>query len=629
MSAPESSVGVLQIEFDNEVDEECTVIRVEGKDQSDLLMSLTGAFVASGIVVVSASIDSENGRIEDVFRVTTMDGAKLTEDLFEAVRKQILLTTSSSQRSSKPAIYGIVAAAEVMRLRPLSGVNQGDVGSLELAAAEMAQAAAVLVSREREIMSLTDDESADKRVLATKESQRAEAATALERKMAAMEAVLAARRAILVPTLDIKIATKKEKIMEQMKPQVKQGGPAMGDGTEILLQAFNWESHKKDWYNHLAKEVRAIAALGVSSVWLPPPSDAVSPQGYLPRDLYELNCAYGSEKELRELISVYHEYNIKVCADIVVNHRCAHQLGPDGKWNKFGGRLAWDATAVCNNNPSFGGKGAPKTGDDYVAAPNIDHTQERVRQDIITWMKYLRNSIGFDGWRYDFVRGYSGIYAKIFTDETVPTMSFGEYWDTCDYTDGVLNYNQDAHRQRTINWCDSTGGTSAAFDFTTKGILQEACGRKEYWRLIDSKGRPPGVIGLWPARAVTFLDNHDTGSTLNHWPFPAYNLPEGYAYILTHPGTPCVFYDHLYSEKADLRKAVIELMAIRRRNGLTAKSTVAIKKVAGDLYAAVIDGKVAMKMGTGDWSPNATKAVPGKVFKMAASGPNFAVWEAE
>jgi hypothetical protein len=45
-----------------------------------------------------------------------------------------------------------------------------------------------------------------------------------------------------------------------------------------------------------------------------------------------------------------------------------------------------------------------------------------------------------------------------------------------------------------------------------------------------------------------FIDNHDTGSTLNHWPFPSHHLEEGYAYILTHPGTPCVFYDHLYQE---------------------------------------------------------------------------------
>jgi len=32
--------------------------------------------------------------------------------------------------------------------------------------------------------------------------------------------------------------------------------------------------------------------------------------------------------------------------------------------------------------------------------------QERVRQDLVKWMKWLRNSLGFDGWRFDFVKGY-------------------------------------------------------------------------------------------------------------------------------------------------------------------------------------------------------------------------------
>lgn len=58
---------------------------------------------------------------------------------------------------------------------------------------------------------------------------------------------------------------------------------------------------------------------------------------------------------------------------------CASNQGSDGKWNKFGGRLAWDASAICSNNPAFGGRGNPKQGDDYAAAPNIDHTQERIR----------------------------------------------------------------------------------------------------------------------------------------------------------------------------------------------------------------------------------------------------------
>lgn len=63
----------------------------------------------------------------------------------------------------------------------------------------------------------------------------------------------------------------------------------------------------------------------------------------------------------------------------------------------------------------------------------------------------------------------AGKFTRQYIDSTVPAMAFGEFWDTCEYTDGVLNYNQDNHRQRTVTWCDQTGGTAAAFDFTTKG----------------------------------------------------------------------------------------------------------------------------------------------------------------
>ena len=78
----------------------------------------------------------------------------------------------------------------------------------------------------------------------------------------------------------------------------------------------------------------------------------------------------------------------------------------EGRWNKYGGRLPWGTKAICCNNATFGGTGNHKTGEDYVAAPNIDHTQEFVRRDITKWLKLLR-SIGFDGFRFDFVKGYS------------------------------------------------------------------------------------------------------------------------------------------------------------------------------------------------------------------------------
>jgi alpha-amylase len=108
--------------------------------------------------------------------------------------------------------------------------------------------------------------------------------------------------------------------------------------------------------------------------------------------------------------------------------------------------------------------------------------------------------------------------------------------------DGKPAYDQDPHRQALVDSVDKVGGAASpatVFDFTTKGILNAAV-EGELWRLVDAQGKAPCVIGWWPAKAVTFVDNHDTGSTQAMWPFPSDKVMQGYAYILTHPGNPCI-----------------------------------------------------------------------------------------
>ena len=66
---------------------------------------------------------------------------------------------------------------------------------------------------------------------------------------------------------------------------------------------------------------------------------------------------------------------------------------------------------------------------------------------------------------------------------------------------------------------------------------------------------PGGLLGYWPSRSVTFLDNHDTeyrrdeehrhhNDGTRH--FPGNMVEMGYSYLLTHPGIPCVFWSHYF-----------------------------------------------------------------------------------
>lgn len=418
-------------------------------------------------------------------------------------------------------------------------------------------------------------------------------------------------------------ALQRKTIQWQKTPEETKLEPGTGTGREIVFQGFNWESWRKRWYLDLAPKAADLSRCGVTAVWLPPPTESVAPQGYMPSDLYNLNSAYGSVEELKHCVEEMHSQDLLALGDVVLNHRCAQKQSPNGVWNIYGGKLAWGPEAIVCDDPNFQGKGNPSSGDVFHAAPNIDHSQDFVRRDIKDWLNWLRNDIGFDGWRLDFVRGFSGTYVKEYIEASNPAFAIGEYWDSLAYEQGSLCYNQDVHRQRIVNWINATGGTSSAFDVTTKGILHSAL-HNQYWRLIDPQGKPTGVMGWWPSRAVTFLENHDTGSTQGHWPFPRDKLTQGYAYILTHPGTPTIFYDHFYD--FGFRDVITELIEARRQAGIHCRSSVKIYHANNEGYVAQIGDTLVMKLGHFDWNPSKENNLDGSWQKFVDKGSDYQLW---
>ena len=397
----------------------------------------------------------------------------------------------------------------------------------------------------------------------------------------------------------------------------------------VIIQGFGWNSQARGvpsrWYRLLEQRAESLHKLGVDMIWLPPVSRSVSPQGYLPGDYYDVGTKesptfYGDYDQLVGALTALKSAGIMPIADIVINHRCAGKQDNNGIWNIYhfsSGKASWEQWAICRGE--YGGTGNADSGENYAAAPDVDHTNPKVREDIVEWLKWMKK-LGFGAWRYDFSKGYAAKFAGLYDKATSVPFSVGEVWTNMAFQGSYLLPDQNAHRQALCDWLDhSDSDVACAFDFTTKGILQVAV-NGEYWRLKDAEGKPSGLIGWWPARAVTFLDNHDTGSQQSHWPFPDNKVLQGYAYILTHPGIPCVFWEHVYDW--NLYSQIQKLIAIRKSHKISSTSKVKIVKAEKDLYAAVIDGKVAVKLGSNDWNP-------GEGFKLLSSGDQFAVWGRE
>ena len=400
---------------------------------------------------------------------------------------------------------------------------------------------------------------------------------------------------------------------------------------DVLFQAFDWNVQNQPtgqtWFNVVTQNSSEISNAGFDMIWLPPVSDSGAPQGYLPRELYNFNSAYGTESQLRNLINTYHNLDVKIIGDIVINHRVGTNDAvtfTNPSWpttfitaDDEGRNFVNYPVEFSINGDYFPGTALKADGSNgtYGPARDLDHYNPAVRQEIKNWMNFLKNDLGFDGWRYDFVHGYDPIFNKEYNDATNPYFAVGELLESS--------------RVQTNNWVNFTQQSSSAFDFNTKVTLQNALRDNNLSYLRDGNGKPSGMIGINPTKSVTFLDNHDTGAAQqccgSGYVFPSdeNNLRKGYAYILTHPGNPMVFWTHYFDAPTGVKNAIKDLISIRKDARVFAGSTINISEARNDLYAAYIDGRngtIAMKLGRGNWSPN------GNNWVLRTSGNDYAVW---
>ena len=264
---------------------------------------------------------------------------------------------------------------------------------------------------------------------------------------------------------------------------------------------------------------------------------------------------------------------VEPVADIVINHRD----GTD-KWADFK-NPDWGTKTICRSDEAFTNDGSevkgtpgqsggptrrrpmstPPSGGLTATAISATSTTRNPSRSAATssGTSSSSKSAGYRGWRYDMVHGYHAKRLALYNKRTSRRFRSAN-------TTGTSTANSAAgstrRRSRDVPARSTCRHRAACSTSPRSSPCKDNKGNYRNWYVFDNGLGMMGdtTDGLpWKQRAVTFLENHDTGyrtdedgnpqkdhetdSFLNGW-----EVEQGYAYILTHPGVPCVYWKHYF-----------------------------------------------------------------------------------
>lgn len=381
----------------------------------------------------------------------------------------------------------------------------------------------------------------------------------------------------------------------------------------VMLQGFYWNSYDDTNWTNLKSQVNDFAD-NFSLVWLPQSGKCLGnsqTMGYKPYYYFNQNSSFGTEAELRDLIKTFKGKGIGMVADVVVNHH-----DTDG-WFTFPAEVYKGVTyqfkstdIVANDDKGKTAKEATKQGislsknndegEDWDGCRDLDHKSQNVQTIIKAYLKYLKDDLGYTGFRYDMVKGFSGSHVADYNKSVGVEYSVGEYWDS---------------NARIQSWINATLKNSAAFDFQFRYNVRDAINSNN-WAALKSTNNLMNDKN-WRQYAVTFVENHDMeyrSSSEQQDPIRRDTLAAN-AYLLAMPGTPCVFFTHWLEYKDEIGA----MISARKAAGITNMSDYEVKVATSAYYAVNVNKTLYAAVGRLDKMEN-----PGADWQKVLSGYHYA-----
>ena len=406
-----------------------------------------------------------------------------------------------------------------------------------------------------------------------------------------------------------------------------QGWPANYEG--VMLQGFYWDGYADSKWTVLEKQADELSQY-FNLIWVPQSGKTSDyyhskrqTMGYDPCFWLDHNSCWGTEAELKKMIKTFSDKGTGIIEDVVINHKNGLNTWVDFPDETSGSyTITWDNTTFsgicqddeCNNAENLkqwskDGKkttGAKDTGDNFEGYRDLDHKNETVQKNVKTYLDFLINELGYVGFRYDMVKGYSAKYTGEYNATVQPTYSVGEYWD--------------GDKTKVTTWINSTKVDgqiqSAAFDFPMKYNINSAFGGGNWGALANVMLSNDKNYARY---SVTFVDNHDTYRENDKLKT---NICAANAYILAMPGTPCLFLKHWQSNKGTLKR----LIALRKAAGITNESEILTAETLGDGFLLTVQGSIGkLRLHLGPVGDVAF-ANPVDMWTLAIEGKNFQVY---
>ena len=410
------------------------------------------------------------------------------------------------------------------------------------------------------------------------------------------------------------------------------GTAVPGNCPDVVFQCFYWDSYedkgygRTKWKDLLSDGQAAEIGQWFDLVWLPPMSKSSGGTGYHPICYSKLDSDWGTKANLQALIATLHLNGAKVVADIVINHAdgqnswCKFAEMDFGSYGKFQPTAAWICKSdEMNSSPDAGDDCKGKaTGDyddgygdeaNYAASRDWDHNNEQVRQMFRAYLKWMRNEVHVEGFRYDYCKGFHNSHINDYNKASGAYFSVMEMWDG----------NPDVLQQH----LNDAGWNTLTFDFATKyQAFNQGIASDNYGAL---KGA--GLLGAGKGKyAVTFLDSHDSfqrddnefcGKN-NSMKYPG-KIQQCYAYLLSMPGVPLVFYPHWVKFKEQIKP----MLNARYKAGVHSESPVSDEAGTGFYKATITGSNGEIKVFIG---PNSGYKDTPSGFTKAVVGENYGVY---